>query len=137
MSRDKQIYEAQRWLGTAMEDLDAARALLEKQKFSHSCFFSQQSAEKTLKALWIFFGEDPWGHSIHKLMTEFPDPQTRELFEEVIEEGSVLDRYYIPTRYPSGLPDMTPGKYYFQKDALLCIASAERILDKVCTIMKK
>jgi HEPN domain-containing protein len=32
-------------------------------------------------------------------------------------DAAALDRFYIPTRYPNGLPDLTPGKYYFQKDA--------------------
>ena len=68
MSLDKEQYEAQRWLETAREDLDAAKALLEKGKFSHACFFCQQSGEKALKAIWYFLGEDPWGHSIQKLI---------------------------------------------------------------------
>lgn len=131
MSRDKELYEAQRWLETGNEDLGAARALLEKDKFSHACFFAQQAGEKALKALWFFIGEDPWGHSIQKLISEFPDPSIRNLMENLIEEASVLDRYYIPTRYPNGLPDLTPGKYYFRKDVLLCIDAAQRLLDRV------
>ena len=96
MSRDKELYEAQRWLETASEDLDAARALLEKDKFSHACFFAQQAGEKALKALWLFIGEDPWGHSIQKLISELPDPTIRSRVLGLIEEAAVLDRYYIP-----------------------------------------
>ena len=55
--------------------------------------------------------------------------------EEFLEDGSILDRYYVPTRYPNGLPDLTPGRYYFEKDALLCIDSAARILTKVRALM--
>ncbi|MEN6321048.1 MAG: HEPN domain-containing protein [Syntrophaceae bacterium] len=135
MSREKEMYEARRWLDTALEDLDAARALLDKQKFSHACFFAQQAAEKSLKSLWISMGEDPWGHSIQKLITEFPNSGIKTTMEEYIETSAILDRYYIPTRYPNGLPDLTPGKYYFQKDADLCIESAERILKKVREIL--
>jgi hypothetical protein len=49
MSLDKKRYEAQRWLETAQEDLEAAQALSDKQKYSHSCFFAQQSAKKPSK----------------------------------------------------------------------------------------
>ncbi len=75
MSLDKVRHEAERWQETAAEDLDAARAL--------------------------------------------------------------LDRYYIPTRYPNGLPDLTPGKCYFQKDADLCIRAARRLLDRVRACMSQ
>ena len=54
MSTDKERYEARRWLETAREDLDAARALMASNRFSHSCFFSQQAGGKALKALWFF-----------------------------------------------------------------------------------
>jgi len=135
MSRDKEVHEARRWVDTAHEDIDAACVLLDKQKFSHACFFAQQAAEKALKALWISIGEDPWGHSLQKLITDLPHAGIKTSMEELIEESAVLDRYYIPTRYPNGLPDLTPGKYYFQKDADLCIESAERIINKVSKIV--
>ena len=43
MSVDKERHEAHRWLDTAREDVDAARSLMQSEKFSHSCFFSQQA----------------------------------------------------------------------------------------------
>ncbi len=46
MSLDKERRDARRWLETAEEDLDAACALLDKEKFSHACFFAQQCGEK-------------------------------------------------------------------------------------------
>ena len=135
MSRDKEQYEARRWLDTALEDIDAARALQDKGKYSHACFFAQQAAEKGLKALWLFLGEDPWGHSIQKLIMELPEGAPKKDMEGLLEDGSILDRYYIPTRYPNGLPDLTPARYYFEKDALLCIDSALQILTKVRGLM--
>jgi HEPN domain-containing protein len=131
MSLDKNLYEARRWLETAGEDLDAARALLEKEKFSHACFFAQQCGEKSLKALYYSLGEDPWGHSIQKLIEELPEDAARVQLRTLLEDGAVLDRYYIPTRYPNGLPDLTPGQAYFRRDAELCIDSGQRLLDMV------
>jgi HEPN domain-containing protein len=45
----------------------------------------------------------------------------------VQNDAAALDRFYIPTRYPNGLPDLTPGKFYFQKDAEFAIGIAESI----------
>ncbi|NWG14134.1 MAG: HEPN domain-containing protein [Acidobacteria bacterium] len=113
---------------TAREDLDAARSLMEAGKHSHSCFFSQQAGEKAVKALWYFIGEDPWGHSIQKLIAELPDPVAHERLRPLLEAGALLDRYYIPTRYPNGLPDLTPGQVYFRKDAETCLEVSGKLL---------
>jgi HEPN domain-containing protein len=131
MSVDKERHEARRWLGSAREDLDAARTLMESKKFSHSCFFSQQAGEKAVKALWYLLGEDVRGHSIQKLISELPDPAAFKRLQPLLEDGALLDRYYIPTRYPNGLPDLTPGQAYFERDADVCIESANRLLSAV------
>jgi HEPN domain-containing protein len=78
MSRDKDLYEAKRWLETAGEDLGAAGVLREQGKFSHACFFSQQCGEKALKALWLYLEGEPWGHSIQKLISDLPDEHVRK-----------------------------------------------------------
>jgi HEPN domain-containing protein len=43
----------------------------------------------------------------------------------------VLDRFYIPTRYPNGLPEMTPEEAYLEEDVILCIDYAEKIIEVV------
>ncbi|MBM3789659.1 MAG: HEPN domain-containing protein [Acidobacteria bacterium] len=135
MSMDKERYEARRWLETAREDLDAARTLMESGRFSHSCFFSQQAGEKALKSLWFFLGEDPWGHSIQRLIAELPNPGACERLQPLLEAGALLDRYYIPTRYPNGLPDLTPGQVYFKRDAETCLESSSQLLSLVDELM--
>jgi HEPN domain-containing protein len=128
MSVDKQRHEAERWLETAEEDLAAARVLQREAKYSHACFLAQQSGEKAVKALWFFLGEAPWGHSIHKLIMDLPESAAREHMAKIQNDAAALDRFYIPTRYPNGLPDLTPGKYYFQKDAEFAIHIAGSII---------
>ena len=135
MSTDKERYEARRWLETAGEDLDAARSLMESGKYSHSCFFSQQAGEKAVKALWYFLGEDPWGHSIQRLINELPVPDAHERLQSLLEAGVLLDRYYIPTRYPNGLPDLTPGQVYFKRDAEICLEASHHLLSMVGELM--
>ena len=125
MSQSKNQYEAGRWLQTAEEDLDAARLLQSQNMHSHACFMAQQGAEKALKALWIFFDEEPWGHSIQRLVQEFDRPDVGVNVEEWTKRAVNLDRYYIPTRYPNGLPDLTPGQNYLKQDGQQAIAQAE------------
>ena len=131
MSLEKDHHEALRWLKTAEEDLGAARGLLTIKKYSHACFIAQQCAEKAMKALWYALGDDPWGHSIRKLIEEIPERAVRQKLMANLEAGNILDRYYIPTRYPNGLPDLTPGEVYLKKDADLCIRHARSILTAV------
>lgn len=137
MSLDKQRQEAMRWLKTAEEDLGAARGLRSLNKYSHACFLAQQYGEKALKALWFSFGHDPWGHSVQKLIVDIPVKSARQVIRGQLEAGVLLDRYYIPTRYPNGLPDLTPGEVYLKQDADICIRAARAILTSVKSIIKR
>ena len=117
MSTEKNIREAHRWLKTAESDLEVAVILLDKHRYSHSCFHSQQAAEKAMKAVWYMLDADPWGHSIKRLVQELEhvDSQTMRHFEPVTKAAVLLDRFYIPTRYPNGLPDLTPEEAFLMK----------------------
>jgi HEPN domain-containing protein len=135
MSLEKQHQEALRWLKTAEEDLGAARGLRSLKKYSHACFLAQQCGEKALKALWYALGHDPWGHSIQKLIMDMPDKAAKQQLKSHLEAGVILDRYYIPTRYPNGLPDLTPGEVYMKQDADLCIRHASASLAAVKSLI--
>ncbi|GAB4109588.1 MAG: HEPN domain-containing protein [Acidobacteriota bacterium] len=110
-------YEAEPWLSTAEEDLAAVRVLIESRAFAQACFYAQQSAEKAVKALWYAVDADPWGHSVQRLVMEFPRRSEVADSQCWIEWGALLDKYYIPARYPNGLPDLTPGQVYSGEDA--------------------
>ena len=45
--------EVKRWLDKAKEDLEKAEVLLKSEHYDGAAFFSQQSAEKALKAIII------------------------------------------------------------------------------------
>jgi len=45
--------EAERWLSEAEWDLDTAQILHNSKKFNASAFYSQQSAKKAVKALYM------------------------------------------------------------------------------------
>ena len=133
MSTEKNRIEARRWLHTADDDLDSAIILKENRKFAHSCFHAQQAAEKALKAVWFHADADSWGHSIKKLIDDLEsvDLSLFEIFKTFSRQGAILDRFYIPTRYPNGLPDITPDIAFNEEDAAACIAHAGTIVKAV------
>jgi HEPN domain-containing protein len=129
MSQSKNLHEARRWIMTARQDLQAAKSLSKNGFFAHACFLAQQCGEKAIKALWYLYDREPWGHSIQLLVTEFTDVSSFPNLEEWIQRAASLDRYYIPTRYPNGLPDLTPGDSYFLHDAETAIEQAEAFVE--------
>ncbi len=66
-----------------------------------------------------------WGHSVAELCddSEKFDPK----FHDLKKECSPLDRFYIPTRYPNGLPGGIPADAYTYEDAERALAMAEKI----------
>ena len=95
--------EARRWFLQAQRDLDDSRYSAAGERFNLACFLAQQSAEKALKALLYSAGaEAVWGHSVAELCQDIiaihPD------LASLAAIGGPLDKYYIPTRYPNGLP---------------------------------
>lgn len=132
MSIEKNITEALRWLRTAIDDLDTAKILSENGKYAHACFHAQQAAEKSIKSIWYSEDADPWGHSIKKLIEELQtvDLEIYDRFKNLTRPAMILDRFYIPTRYPNGLPDLTPGEAYTKEDTNECIANASLIIER-------
>lgn len=122
--------EAGRWFLQAQRDLDDARYSAAGGRFNLACFLAQQSAEKALKALLYSAGaEAVWGHSVAELCQDViaihPD------LAPLAMVGGPLDKYYIPTRYPNGLPGGIPSDAFVSVDARTAISMAEQVLDTV------
>ncbi len=130
MSRAKSLHEAQRWLQAAEEDLRAVQVLADAQLYAQACFYAQQGAEKAVKSLWHLIGADPWGHSVQRLIAEFPRRTDLPDRDAWLSLGAALDKLYIPTRYPNGLPDLTPGQVYQASDAA-------QALEAACTLVAR
>jgi HEPN domain-containing protein len=128
MSQSANRHQAERWLQTAEEDLRAAQTLLDHGIYAQACFYAQQSGEKAVKALWYVIDADPWGHSVQRLITEFPRQADIPDRDGWIRHGALLDQFYIPTRYPNGLPDLTPGQVYHQEDATRGLEAARTLV---------
>ena len=108
--------EANRWFKQALEDLKSAKILFENERYYLVCFISQQIAEKALKSVIYFNKEDlVLGHSVKKLADWAGTFDNR--FSKLGEDVSILDSYYIPTRYPNALPDGIPAEVFNKKSA--------------------
>ena len=98
------------WLGQACRDLDQAEDSRDAKRHEWACFASHQAAEKAVKALHLYFGQEAWGHVITRLLEKLPETVT--VPEGLIEKGRVLDNFYIPTRYPNGHSEGAPFEHY-------------------------
>ena len=66
------------------------------------------------------------GHSVAELCARCG--RVDEGFSALAEGLVVLDRFYIPTRYPNGLPGGIPGEAYLAEDAHRALSLAEQAI---------
>lgn len=104
--------ESLRWLTQAQDEFQDADDLRKRGRFYLALFHFQQAAEKALKAylyLKVKSIEVFYTHSIDDLleMTFDITPDFKE-----VNQVKKLDRYYVPTRYPNGLPGGVPSRYF-------------------------
>ncbi|KPL03710.1 MAG: DNA-binding protein [candidate division Zixibacteria bacterium SM1_73] len=124
--RPNELTEGKRWLQQGERDLDDARFALSGNRFNLACFLAQQSAEKVLKGYLYFKGaEEVWGHSVSELCGDASGFDKE--FETLKKMAASLDKYYIPTRYPNGLPGGIPAEAFDKDDAEKAISLAESV----------
>ena len=116
------------WFRQAEADLDHARLSLAGGDHAWCCFASQQAAEKALKAVYFAHHGDPWGHSVLIMLQALPADLQGGVTEELLDTARVLDKHYIPTRYPNGFDAGAPVDYYTEREAKDAIAHAESVL---------
>jgi len=125
--RNNNLIEAKRWTDEASNDIVAAEWLASGKFYSKTCFLSQQAAEKALKGFLISKGvRDFTGHSTDFLLHKCSkfDASLKSLSRDCKR----LDRHYIPTRYPDGLPEGTPHENYTVEDATEAIEMAKKVV---------
>jgi len=128
--------EARRWFSQAQADLAVVRTLRSEGHYAAACFHAQQAAEKALKAVLFSQGSRVvWGHSVRELTRQ---SEVHDLtFAGVSGEAALLDQFYIPTRYPNGLPSpAVPSETYTLAQAEASQEAAERVLRTVETFLR-
>lgn len=115
------------WLAQAERDLNHAVHACEDEDFEWSCFSAQQAAEKAVKAVFLRLHGEGWGHSVYALLKALADKVKVPL--NLLESAKVLDKHYIPTRYPNGFERGIPADYYTKKEAQEAIENAREIIE--------
>jgi HEPN domain-containing protein/predicted nucleotidyltransferase len=124
--------EGRRWLEQAQSDLAVAKWNEQGGFHSAACFWAQQTAERALKAYLYFRGKRRViGHSVLDLGKACA--QLDHDFDSLVSAAARLDRYYIPTRYPNGIPGGVPAQVYQADEAQEAIQLAERTVSLVAS----
>jgi len=98
------------WIERAKSSLELAQTkIINHIYYEDLCYQSQQSVEKALKGLLIYYGIDPeFTHNVELLLkklkkfTEIP---------ENIEDAALLTDYAVQTRYPGEYDRVTKEEY--------------------------
>jgi len=123
---DRLAERSQDWLAQALRDLESARWQAQGGFFEWACFAAQQAAEKALKAVYQKLGAEARGPSVIGLLAGLRERVRVD--ETLFECARLLDRFYIPTRYPNGWPAGSPKDFYTEKDAADAIRCAEELV---------
>lgn len=118
------------WLSFAREDLRMAELAMSACIYNQVCLHSQQCVEKAIKAL-IARQERlvPRTHRLTDLLEVLglePNP-----LEQMTADIRLLERYYIPTRYPDALPGSVATGLPDETDAQEAIEVARRVMEAV------
>jgi len=128
--RKEPLEEARRWLEQASEDLKWATELAGKGGYHIACFLAQQVAEKALKGFLYARGEEVViGHSVERLCAAAA--RFDKGFADKAKTWSVLDGYYVTTRYPNSLPDSIPARVYTSRAANDAVGMAAEVVSFV------
>ena len=123
------LIEARRWFLQAREDLAVVRTLRDGGHYAAACFYAQQAGEKALKAVLFSQGKRRiLEHAVRELIRQCQ--AYTQAFAELEEKAVLLDQFYIPTRYPNGLPSPSiPSESYTAAQAEMAQTAAEEIVD--------
>lgn len=134
MKQHKYHADIESLLARAHDELAYCDWDLKGELYTPVCFWSHQIAEKSLKALWLYYMETlyPLRHHLEK---DLLDPLIAHNAELVLLRRGcqILDQYYIPTRYgsPSG-----PSGDYTREQAVEAMELVKNILDVIGKIVK-
>ncbi|MBM7581856.1 HEPN domain-containing protein [Caldicoprobacter guelmensis] len=117
------------WLNQAVKDLNHAVESKDVGHHEWACFAAQQAAEKAVKALHLYLGQEAWGHVVARLLKDLPEEI--DIDNRLIEKAKVLDNFYIPARYPDSHPEGAPFEHYGSLQSEEAIKYASEIIEFV------
>jgi HEPN domain-containing protein len=127
---------SKKWLEEAINDYEMGNILLNSNKFNGAVFHYQQAVEKSLKACLYYSDQQPWGHSILKLIQDLVDAGD-ESFKRFTNYAREIDRHYTTTRYPDALPNLSPKEAYDKEVSMEIKMKVEEMLSFIKTKLKE
>ncbi len=122
--------EGLRWFLQGRRDGRTAKRNADNADYEVACFLFQQGAEKVLKAFLFLKGERAiLSHSTLKIAEQCNSYDSH--FKAIFEACEQLDIFYIPTRYPNGIPDGVPYEFFKKHHAVTGQHAYSRIFDLV------
>ena len=116
------------WLKQAEEEFSWAKDALTLGRWAIACFTAQQVAEKSLKAIAIFRGAlQIKSHSTKEIASAL------DIDGDLAEMASILDQYYITTRYPDSFSTGAPFEYFVERQGREAVSFAQAFLDRART----
>ncbi|MBQ5319654.1 MAG: HEPN domain-containing protein [Oscillospiraceae bacterium] len=119
------------WLFHAYQDLLAARMLItDKRLFNPTVFHCQQAIEKSLKAFLLYKHRKLFdGHNLTWLCKQAA--LTDQSFTKWIGKSTLLNRFYIETRYPADIPEEIDRQLVEE-----ILEATEDMMDFICDAIK-
>jgi HEPN domain-containing protein len=129
--------EALRWFLQSRDDQKFVEWVLKEEVFfDKGCFISQQAGEKALKACLYAMGERRvFGHSLYEMVENISESDAR--FRQIISEAKRLDRFYIPTRYPNGIPGGSPFQVFDKNDLIRACEDLKAVMELSRTFLQE
>lgn len=127
--------KARKWYKEAKEDLEKAIKDLHDGDYRYCCFWSQQSIEKLLKAIYYSRGEIRKGHDLTKLLKGLGRYNIE--VQNLVEDARTLSLEYMLTRYPNSREMIGEGVMYNTNHAEEILRSVNRLwqgLEKELTL---
>ena len=107
--------EFERRFNQAVHTYNSAKRDYKDKDFDWACFKCQQAAEFALKALLRGAGKLGIGHSLLKLTKEIEALDVD--VNEIRKCSLILEKFYIPTRYPDAYAEGSPYEFYDAEEA--------------------
>lgn len=120
--------EYRRWLGQSEHTLGSAARDARESDYGWACFKAQQAVEYALKALLRAIGDPAVGHSLIKLIEMLEARAGISVPEGLRQAARLLDRHYIPPRYPDAFPSGMPFEFYDASTAAEALDEARRVV---------
>jgi HEPN domain-containing protein len=109
-----------RWVEMARRTLRSAERYLDGGDYK-----AHQAAAYAVKGLLHGMGLGPQCHSISALLAKLPKE-----FDvvEMLDAAKLLDKYYVPTRYPNAWSEGVPADYYTRAEAEQALTHAGNLV---------